>query len=336
MQCDACEVSVVIPVYNSASTLERAVTSVSRQTVAEHEILIIDDASQDQSLALARQLALDDRRIRVIALSCNGGKAHAMNQAIREARGAWVAVLDADDWYESERLAVLLSAATMHRADLVADNQYFYDAAADLVVRTAFPVVTDSCQLTRQAFIAGCDPYAEFNYGMLKPIVRTGFIRRTGLAYRESARLSEDFLYLVEFVAAGGTGALVMQPFYNWTQSFGSMSRQWTDTGAGAWRYDFSSARGANSEVLAKLRLTQQHDLVSLLVARDRAYRNLQRLAEISRMRACGSGLSQLLVTAARTPSIWPLLARRVVERTMSHHTNASARRPIASVQSRT
>ena len=41
---------------------------------------------------------------------------------------------------------------------------------------------------------------------MLKPLIRTDFIRRTGLAYRENARLSEDFLYLVAFYAAGGTG----------------------------------------------------------------------------------------------------------------------------------
>ena len=83
--------SVVIPVYNSASTLRVAVTSALRQTLEQIEILIVDDASQDEALALARELAMNDSRIRVaLALPANRGKSNAMNVAISEARGAWI------------------------------------------------------------------------------------------------------------------------------------------------------------------------------------------------------------------------------------------------------
>ena len=240
------QVSVVTPVYNSASTLRRAVTSALRQSLHEIEILIVDDCSQDTSLALARELEKDDHRIRILALPENRGKAHAMNVAIGEASGAWIAVLDADDWYEPNRLEILTAAANSQCVTLAADNQYFHDAGANRIVRTAFPVTQGTQSLTRQAFVAGSDPYADFNYGMLKPIVRTDFLRRSALSYRENARLSEDFLYLVEFYAAGGNGVLVKQPLYHWTQSFGAISRQWTTTGGGAWRYDFQV--GARSQ----------------------------------------------------------------------------------------
>jgi succinoglycan biosynthesis protein ExoO len=313
MQAEPCRVSVVIPLYNSAPTLRRAVASALAQTLTDIEVLIVDDGSQDASLSLAHQLAAEDPRVRVIALPENRGKPHAMNVAIAAARGTWTAVLDADDWYAPERLATLVTAGETHQVALTADNQLFYDAAADCFVRTAFPTATGDRTLTKAAFIAGSDPYADFNFGLLKPLVRTDFIRRTGLSYRENARLSEDFLYLVEFFAAGGTGVLVSQPLYNWTQPFGTRSRQWTTTGAGRWRYDFRSALAANAEVLCIMRDRHHRDLARLLVSRARAYKRLHFLNEINRMRAEGATLPRLLGTVMQHPSVWPRLVRRVV-----------------------
>jgi succinoglycan biosynthesis protein ExoO len=313
MPAEPCRVSVVIPLYNSAATLRRAVASALEQSLQDIEVLIVDDGSQDASLSLAHQLAAEDPRVRVIALPENRGKPHAMNVAIAAARGVWTAVLDADDWYAPERLTTLVTAGDAYQVALTADNQLFFDAAADCFVRTAFPTATGDRTLTKTAFIAGSDPYADFNFGLLKPVVRTDFIRRTGLSYRENARLSEDFLYLVEFFAAGGTGVLVSQPLYNWTQPFGTRSRQWTTTGAGSWRYDFRSALAANAEVLRMMRERHQHDLAKLLVSRARAYKRLHFLNEINRMRAEGAALPRLLGTVMRHPSIWPQLARRVI-----------------------
>jgi hypothetical protein len=69
----------------------------------------------------------------------------------------------------------------------------FGDAAAGVRVRTAFPIEHGDTVLTKQAFIAGSDP-ADFDYGMLKPVIRTDCIRRLALACRETARLSEDII----------------------------------------------------------------------------------------------------------------------------------------------
>lgn len=315
MQRQACQVSVVIPVYNSVSTLARAINSALRQSLADVEVLVVDDASRDASLATAQAVASDDARVRVLALPQNRGKSHAMNRVINEASGAWIAVLDADDWYEPQRLEAMLSAASSEGVEMAADNQFFHDAAADRVVRTAFPYdqETPVQRLTRQSFVGGCDPYASFDYGMLKPLIRTDFIRRTGLAYRENARLSEDFLYLVAFYAAGGTGILVNQPLYNWTQSFGTISRQWTTTGAGAWRYDFQAAVTVLDEAQRDLRAPRDRDLLGLLTARARAFRRLHHLGQLNRMRASGSSLSEIMRVAIKHPAIWPMLASRLM-----------------------
>jgi succinoglycan biosynthesis protein ExoO len=321
-------VSVVIPVYDSAPTLRRAVGSVLCQTLRDLELLIVDDGSRDTSLALARQLADSDERIRVIALPENRGKSHAMNRAIAEATGTWSAVLDADDWYEPERLAVLVSAGDRAEVHLVADNQRFHDAAAGIEVGLAFPAGDEDIELTRGVFIAGSDPYAAFNLGMLKPVVRTDFIRTYGLAYRENARLSEDFLYLVEFFAAGGAARIVPRPMYNWTQPFGSIARQWTTTGFGPWRYDFRAALAANEDVLQGLRRRGDHALAALLASRMRAFRKLHHLSEVNRLRATGSGVARIAAAIARHPSIWPRLLGRVSRSVRGDRVNISQRSP--------
>lgn len=319
MSRDAPRVSVVIPVYNSAPTLERAVTSALAQTLVSLELLMVNDGSRDHSLALARRLAAGDPRARVINLPENCGKAHAMNRAIAEAAGEWIAMLDADDWYEPERLATLTAAASRHGVALAADNQRFHDAGAGAAVGTAFPVESGERELDREIFAAGSDPYADFNYGMLKPVIRADFIRATGLTYRENVRLSEDFLYLVEFFAAGGRGVLAARPLYNWTQPFGSLSRTWTTTGAGSWRYDFQSALAGNADVLRSLRERNDELLASLLVTHARACRRLHHLNAISRARASGAPLLHLLSAVARHPSIWPEIARRALRAGRRH-----------------
>ena len=109
-RCKSCQVSVVIPLFNSAGTLQRAINSVLRQSLQDYELLIVDDDSQDGSLALAQRLAVADAGSASSRCQRNRGKSHAMNVAIARARGHWIAVLDADDWYEPDRLAVLVGA----------------------------------------------------------------------------------------------------------------------------------------------------------------------------------------------------------------------------------
>ena len=92
--------SVIIPVYNSAETLPRAITSVLEQTWPAHEIIVVDDGSTDQSLQVASGFT---SQVRVIQQS-NAGVSSARNRGAESATGDWLAFLDADDWYYPDRL----------------------------------------------------------------------------------------------------------------------------------------------------------------------------------------------------------------------------------------
>ena len=94
-------VSVVIPAYNAESTLAETLASVLAQTFADFELLVVDDGSTDHTAMVA--LSVRDRRVRLIT-TANGGVSRARNRAVAEAKGSFVAFLDADDLWLPQKL----------------------------------------------------------------------------------------------------------------------------------------------------------------------------------------------------------------------------------------
>lgn len=92
--------SVVIPAFNSARTLARAIDSVLLQTWPAHEIIVVDDGSGDDTATVAQ--AYGDRI--VLVQQSNAGVSAARNKGAEIASGNWLAFLDADDWYLPDRL----------------------------------------------------------------------------------------------------------------------------------------------------------------------------------------------------------------------------------------
>ena len=323
-------VSVIIPAYRTAPTLERAVRSVLEQDEQNFEIVIVEDYSGDDTLEVARRLAAEDSRIRVIALPQNGGQARALNLGIGEALGQWIATLDADDRYQPERLRVLLEAGNREGVDLIADNQNHLDEAAGALVRTAFPDQGGGRAIELSDFIANSDTASEFSFGILKPVIRASFYRAHDLGYRPGLKLGQDFYHLMTFFALGGRGYLVDRPMYDWTLPFGPLSRTWTTTGDGAWRYDYRGTLEANRYFLDKMERMDNADLVALLWRREREYRVM--VNYIAAQKAYALTGSRLFAASiiARHPHTWPLLARRVSRRLRRVLTQRSQRRAAA------
>ena len=96
--------SVVIPLYNKAHYIESTIRSVLRQTCQDFELIVVDDGSGDNSLELARKYESD--RVRVIAQE-NQGVSVARNTGIENARGKFIAFLDADDEWQENYLATI-------------------------------------------------------------------------------------------------------------------------------------------------------------------------------------------------------------------------------------
>lgn len=95
-------VSVIIPAYNMERYIDASLQSMLDQTFTNFEILVIDDASTDQTLNIIRRFS--DSRIRIIKNETNLGLAASVNRAIRQAKGAYIARMDADDVAYPQRL----------------------------------------------------------------------------------------------------------------------------------------------------------------------------------------------------------------------------------------
>ena len=92
--------SVIIPAYNAAATVSRAIDSVRAQSSPAHEIIVVDDGSSDETALVAGGYHDAVKVIRQV----NCGVAAARNAGARAASGDWLAFLDADDWYSPDRL----------------------------------------------------------------------------------------------------------------------------------------------------------------------------------------------------------------------------------------
>jgi len=92
--------SVIIPAYNSAATLGRAIESVRAQTWPAHEIIVVDDGSSDDTASVAESFGDAVKLIR----QANSGVAAARNAGAGVATGNWLTFLDADDWYAHDRI----------------------------------------------------------------------------------------------------------------------------------------------------------------------------------------------------------------------------------------
>ncbi len=116
-------VSVIIPVHNRARFLPLAVQSVLRGSFADFEIIIVDNASEDDTLAVAEQLSRDDPRVRVISLRDNI-IARALNVGVQAAQGEFIAQLDSDDEYTPDTLAQMVKALDEHPGWALAISYY--------------------------------------------------------------------------------------------------------------------------------------------------------------------------------------------------------------------
>lgn len=148
-------VSVIMPAYNCQAFLKDSVSSVIAQSYPGWELLIVNDASKDDSLAVARELAASDARIRVIDLEKNGGVANARNVGLKAARGRYVAFLDSDDLWLPDKLKTQLEFMQQSGAAFTFAQYRRFSPAGALSKPIPVPSVVNYKQLLRGNVI-GC------------------------------------------------------------------------------------------------------------------------------------------------------------------------------------
>jgi glycosyltransferase involved in cell wall biosynthesis len=219
--------SVVVATYNRRTSLPRAIASVFAQEGVTFELIVVDDASTDDTLAYLATLT--DPRLRVISAPKNLGPSGARNLGLAAARGEFVAFLDSDDAYRPGRLAV---PATAMRADpsiaCVLSSAIKFDRAVPREARIA------DVTLAAPAFCWAltCD---------LVPVESTSITVRRAAAlaaggFCPELRLTEDREFLIR-VAGHGGGRLVSDLLWEKSWSDDGLSNDWGRAGRGLVAY---------------------------------------------------------------------------------------------------
>ncbi|MBR2300661.1 MAG: glycosyltransferase family 2 protein [Bacteroidaceae bacterium] len=118
-------VSVIMPVHNAERFIEDAIRSVMAQTYDNWELLVVDDASTDHSMAIVKNLVREDNRIKLITNNNpTGYPATPRNMAVNEARGRFIAFLDSDDMWLPDKLERQLPLFEKHAKVAVVFSNY--------------------------------------------------------------------------------------------------------------------------------------------------------------------------------------------------------------------
>jgi glycosyltransferase involved in cell wall biosynthesis len=222
--------SVVIPAFQADAFVDCAIRSALDQTLAGIEVIVVDDCSTDGTWDVLMDWARRDPRVVALRQPVRGGPAAARNAAIAQARGRWIALLDADDLYVPGRLAHLVAVAEASGADLLADNmlrvdfrtgQEFGPRFAEAQMRLPCPVCLK--EAVRRDMPEHW-PRGEM-FGFFQPIMRRDFLAARRIRYAEDVLVGEDFLLYFECIAAGARFHLTPAPGYVQRLRAGSLSR---------------------------------------------------------------------------------------------------------------
>ena len=185
-------VSIVIPVYNAEKYLEESINSVLNQDLKEIEILLIDDGSTDSSPTICDSFVEKDQRVRVIH-KANQGVSIARNIGLENARGDYIAFMDADDEMKPDMLSFLYSYAEKYNADMVScSSGYVVDGK---IVREEFGTNELSVYERKEAlknFLLG----KTFNIGVWTKLFRKSLIE--DIRFVEDKKINEDKYFIFE------------------------------------------------------------------------------------------------------------------------------------------
>jgi len=138
------EISVIMAVYNGERHVKGAVESILGQTFEDFEFLIVDDASTDATPQILEEYAFRDRRVRIILNKQNLGLTKSLNKALRQAKGIYIARMDADDVALPERLARQVQWMESNpRGDLLGTAYYEVNNQGEIIGSVRFPLRDD-------------------------------------------------------------------------------------------------------------------------------------------------------------------------------------------------
>lgn len=250
------KVSIIVPVHNTEPYLKSCVATLTSQTLSDIEIVLVENCSTDNSLALCHELAATDSRIKVVSID-KADLSTARNVGVKVAQGDYIAFVDSDDTVLPEMCEETYSLAEQHDLGLVCFNLHkVYDNRADKYiypndgkVRLLTPKEMTTLNITDKSPAYVC----------------THLFKRTlfdTLSFPENIYY-EDRASTFSFTAACGKGAIINKSYYRYYCRNGSISRSYS------WKHyrDFAYANLCRLEFINHSGLFEREEMAGVASA---------------------------------------------------------------------
>lgn len=221
-------ISVIVPVFNAERFINKAIESVLHQTYTRLELILVNDGSTDGSEEICRQYATVDKRIKAVSQK-NSGPAAARNTGVRHATGSVVFFLDADDFIDRGALQTLIERFDRDQTDLVMGNFCKLDHLGEIAGQsTSFHPDDDEPFSEKYKLLSRAEVRGYVRHFLKHPsnhlisycwgrLYRLSIIRENLIAFDESMRLFEDFVFNLEYLKHTRETLFVNKPLYTYT-----------------------------------------------------------------------------------------------------------------------
>ena len=219
------KVSVILTIYNREKYIEKCVRSLLEQTLDNIELVVVDDASTDSSLAILNNVLEEypDRKpqVKLICLKTNAGRAVARQTGIDHVKGEYVIHVDSDDWVDSDMLELLYSKAKETDADIVGCNVTHEYGTKQRIFKQSYSgdVEEDIRRLLNGKLFPS----------LCTSLTRTSIIRENGITFPQGLDTGEDLLFNLQLYLHANKVVGIENASYHYRHTEDSGSFQHTE-----------------------------------------------------------------------------------------------------------
>ena len=207
------QISIIVPVYNTASTLDFCISSIIKQDFKDWELLLIDDGSTDDSLNICQRIESSDHRIKVFSQN-NSGVSAARNKGLKEAKGKYICFIDADDYIEYNYLSSLYKYKDYdlvicgYYVDLYSNNITLKKQEKHIPTDLDLKLINDT-SLLKELFFKGM---INTNWNKL---FKHHIIKEYNIQYKPYP-INEDNIFMLEYLMHISSIYTIPQALYHW------------------------------------------------------------------------------------------------------------------------
>ena len=219
-------ISIIVPMYNCETYIEKCIKSVLNQTINNYELILIDDGSFDTTYAKCISYVTEKNNIYYFHQP-NSGVSVARNFGLSKANGDYIVFIDADDFIAPKYVECLLSTIVSEQSDLVVCGYYLYENSKKIESKYTFPENEYICKKSRneiyKAFVNSYDGI----FSVWNKIFKKTLIIENNLEFDANKSHAEDFEFVIKYIGLCENVIFIKECLYYYRVNINSLTRSY-------------------------------------------------------------------------------------------------------------